>query len=221
MHQESRKGSSRNASPNPDEQTPLLTAQTNNNLLAVPSSGQDRLTNGHTDASGSHTPWTHEDSRPWVSYPASFLRLTWLTLASNYVNVLLVFVPLGIVSGILGWAPTTVFILNFLAIIPLAALLSFATEEVSAELGQTIGGLMNASFGNAVELIVAVMALSRDEIVIVQTGMLGSILSNILLVLGCCFISGGVFGAEGWRGSEQTFSMTAANTMSDMLAVAR
>jgi len=114
----------------------------------------------------------------------------------------------------------SVFTLNFLAIVPLAALLSFATEELAAELGETIGGLMNASFGNAVELIVAIMALIRNEIVIVQTGMLGSILSNILLVLGSCFISGGVFGAEGWRNSQQVFSMTAANTMSDLLAVA-
>lgn len=70
------------------------------------------------------------------------------------MNVFLVFVPLGIISGICKWNQTTVFILNFLAIIPLASLLSFATEELSAKLGQTLGGLLNATFGNAVELIV-------------------------------------------------------------------
>jgi Ca2+:H+ antiporter len=90
--------------------------------------------------------------------------MAWLTISSNYVNVLLVFVPAGIVVGALNMNPLMVFILNFLAIIPLASLLSFATEELSAELGQTIGGLMNASFGNAVELIVcdgpALFALS-------------------------------------------------------------
>jgi Ca2+:H+ antiporter len=80
--------------------------------------------------------------------------LTWLTLASNYVNVLLVFVPLGIVAGALEWSAATVFVLNFLAIMPLASLLSFATEELAATMGQTLGGLMNATFGNAVELIV-------------------------------------------------------------------
>jgi Ca2+:H+ antiporter len=96
-----------------------------------------------------------EDDRAWVRWPMSFVHLTWATLSSNYVNVLLVFVPIGIVLGALGMNPTAVFIVNFLAIVPLAALLSFATEELSVKLGQTIGGLMNATFGNAVELIVS------------------------------------------------------------------
>lgn len=106
--------------------------------------------------------WTHndagapliDDSRRWVRWPSNTLYLTYKTLGSNYVNVFLVFVPLGIISGICKWDQTTVFILNFLAIIPLASLLSFATEELSAKLGQTLGGLLNATFGNAVELIV-------------------------------------------------------------------
>lgn len=97
----------------------------------------------------------YEDDRAWVRWPMNFLHLTWQTLSSNYVNVLLVFVPVGIVLGALDMNPTAVFIVNFLAIMPLAALLSFATEELSAKMGQTLGGLMNASFGNAVELIVS------------------------------------------------------------------
>lgn len=80
-----------------------------------------------------------------------------IVLLSNYVNILLVFVPLGMLSGFLGWNPTATFVLNFLAIIPLAALLSFATEELSLMVGQTIGGLLNATFGNAVELIVRIL----------------------------------------------------------------
>lgn len=75
-------------------------------------------------------------------------------LLSNYVNILLVFIPLGIVAGALGWNDTAIFILNFLAIIPLASLLSFATEELALQVGETLGGLLNATFGNAVELIV-------------------------------------------------------------------
>lgn len=63
-------------------------------------------------------------------------------------------VPLGIIAGKMGWGSTAVFTLNFFAIIPLAAILSFATEEISMTLGDTFGGLLNASFGNAVELIV-------------------------------------------------------------------
>lgn len=89
-----------------------------------------------------------------VSLCAHVFNVTKITLLSNYVNVLLVFVPLGIVAGATGWNPTTVFILNFFAIVPLAAVLSFATEEISMKLGQTMGGLLNATFGNAVELIV-------------------------------------------------------------------
>lgn len=96
----------------------------------------------------------YKDERLWVRWPSSFGYVTWQTLKSNPVNVLLLFVPLGIVFGAIGFKPTVVFILNFLAIIPLASLLSFATEELSAKLGQTLGGLLNATFGNAVELIV-------------------------------------------------------------------
>jgi Ca2+:H+ antiporter len=97
----------------------------------------------------------HENESRFKTLPKHFVHLTYATLASNYVNVLLVFVPIGIIAGAMGWNPTAVFILNFIAIIPLAALLSFATEELSAKLGQTLGGLMNATFGNAVELIVS------------------------------------------------------------------
>ena len=118
------------------------------------------------------------------SLPARFVETTWLVLKSNYVNLLLVFVPLGIIFGVLHKDPVTVFVLNFLAIVPLASLLSFATEELSAKLGQTVGGLMNATFGNAVELIVSIVALRENQIRIVQASMLGSILSNILLVRG-------------------------------------
>lgn len=77
-----------------------------------------------------------------------------MTLYSNYVNFLLVFVPFGILAGFMHWNPTMVFLLNFLAVVPLAAVLSFATEEISLHLGETLGGLLNATFGNAVELIV-------------------------------------------------------------------
>ena len=96
----------------------------------------------------------NDDARPLVKWPAYVGRKVQQTLTSNYVNVFLVFVPLGIVSGAVGWSPVATFVLNFLAIIPLASLLSFATEELSARLGQTLGGLLNATFGNAVELIV-------------------------------------------------------------------
>jgi Ca2+:H+ antiporter len=139
--------------------------------------------NEHTPLiSNSNKKPLYEHDNPLIRWPMFTLHKTWQVLASNYVNVCLVFVPAGIITGALGVNPTTVFILNFLAIIPLASLLSFATEELAAKLGQTIGGLMNATFGNAVELIVSIIALKEGQIRIVQSSMLGSILSNILLV---------------------------------------
>lgn len=127
----------------PDERTPLV----NGNAAAA--------SHAHSD---DHIVIWGENDASWVTRtPKAVAHLTWLTLASNYVNVLIVFVPLGIVAGALGWNPTAVFILNFLAIVPLAALLSFVTEELSAKLGQTLGGLLNATFGNAVELIVSIL----------------------------------------------------------------
>jgi hypothetical protein len=133
MHSETRRPTFHHGDTAALESTPLLPA-----------------TNGAGPPRSSGEP----DGPGWASYPKHALAISWEVLRSNYVNVLLVFVPLGIVAGELGWAPVLVFSLNFLAIIPLASLLSFATEELSAEMGQTIGGLCNASFGNAVELIV-------------------------------------------------------------------
>ena len=102
----------------------------------------------------SGTPFYKHENK-FIKYPFLVLHYTWEILKSNYVNVLLVFVPIGIVAGILNWSPVLQFVFNFIAIIPLAALLAFATEELAVPLGQTIGGLLNATFGNAVELIVS------------------------------------------------------------------
>jgi Ca2+:H+ antiporter len=117
-------------------------------------------TTTHDSTSAGHPLWGSEDTNVITAWPKKVIHTTWKVLASNYVNVLLVFVPAGIIAGVLHADPTLVFALNFVAIIPLAALLSFATEELAAEVGQTIGGLLNASFGNAVELIVSIRSTS-------------------------------------------------------------
>jgi len=132
--------------PNTSEDTPLLGANGNG------SSGHSTLRNIFFDKR--HTPGMDSENTV-VRSLANTLNITKVTLLSNYVNVLLVFVPIGIIAGLTGWDPVTVFILNFFAIVPLAAVLSFATEEISMKLGQTMGGLLNATFGNAVELIVS------------------------------------------------------------------
>lgn len=116
------------------------------------------------------------------SWPRRVFGTVWDVLRNSYMNLLLVFVPLGIASGVVGWPPMATFVLNFLGIVPLAALLSFATEELAATLGPSIGGLVNASFGNAIELIVSIIALSKDKFRLVQASILGSVLVNILLV---------------------------------------
>lgn len=127
------------------EQTPLLGA--NGNGTAHRSTLHELFLNKR------YTPGMDSENR-FVRGAADVFNITKVTLLSNYVNVLLIFVPLGIIAGATGWNPVTVFVLNFFAIVPLAAVLSFATEEISAKLGQTMGGLLNATFGNAVELIV-------------------------------------------------------------------
>ncbi|KAG4304949.1 hypothetical protein PORY_001624 [Pneumocystis oryctolagi] len=150
-----------------------------------------------------------QTSNTWSAY-----SITRAIVLSNYVNIFLIFVPLAILCGFFKWNHTITFIFNFIAIIPLAAVLSFVTEELSINVGQTTGSLLNASLGNVVELIIAIIALNKGQLRIVQTSMIGSILSNDLLVLGICFIAGGLY----YR--EQKFNMTAAQTMSSLMAVA-
>ncbi|KAL3433030.1 Sodium/calcium exchanger protein-domain-containing protein [Aspergillus tetrazonus] len=181
---------------------------TNSNGFRRESSEQDALLGDSRRNSAQHKREVH-----WTGWPAHVWHLTWATLSRDYVNVLLVFVPLGIIAGALKWDSTVIFTLNFLAIVPLASLLSFATEELAATLGQALGGLMNATFGNAVELIVSIIALKDKQIRVVQASMLGSILSNILLVLGCCFVVGGI------KFPEQSFNTTVASTMSSLMTV--
>ncbi|KIM34543.1 hypothetical protein M408DRAFT_325917 [Serendipita vermifera MAFF 305830] len=110
----------------------------------------------------------------------------------SWLNVLLLFIPVSWGLHFSGQGDTIVFVFSFLSIIPLAALLGYATEEMALRTGPTLGGLLNATFGNAVELIIAIIALIKNELRIVQASMLGSFLSNCLLVLGMCFFAGGI-----------------------------
>jgi Ca2+:H+ antiporter len=134
-------------------------------------------------------------------------------LFGAWINVLLIFVPIGFAVFYAGLKPVPVFIINFIAIIPLAAMLSNATEELAIRVGETMGGLLNATFGNAVELIVSIQALIKNEITIVKTSLIGSMLSNLLLVLGMSFFLGGV------NRPEQFFNVTVAQTAASLLAL--
>lgn len=145
----------------------------------------------------------------WQNAKADVLHIFW----SSPVSPLLVFIPFGLIWGYGGFSHTWIFIFNFLAIVPLADVLARATEELADKAGSTIGGLLNATFGNAVELIVSLIALRERQVRIVQASMLGSLLSNLLLVLGFCFVAGG------YNRLQQTFNQTAAQTMSSLLAI--
>jgi len=136
------------------------------------------------------------------------------TILGSWVNVLLIFSPIGIAVHFAKIDDVAIFVINFIAIIPLAGLLSYATEEIALRTGEVMGGLLNASFGNAVELIVSIIALFQNQFLIVQTSLIGSMLSNLLLVLGMAFFLGG------WNRLEQAFNTTVAQTASSLLFLA-
>ncbi|MEG4863626.1 MULTISPECIES: calcium/proton exchanger [unclassified Microcoleus] len=105
---------------------------------------------------------------------------------------LLVFIPISIAAEYLHWGSLAVFITSALGIIPLAIWLSTATEEVAIVTGPSIGGLLNAVFGNATELIIAIVALKAGLIDIVKASITGTIISNLLLVMGLSMLLGGL-----------------------------
>ena len=130
-----------------------------------------------------------------------------------WFNLLLVFVPLSIASRIAEWSPTAQFVLSLFAMMPLAERLGFTTESLADHTNDTIGGLMNATMGNLPELIVALFALKDGLLRVVQTSLLGSILSNLLLVMGMAYLVGGI------RYKEQTFNKIQTHTGSALLIV--
>ena len=117
---------------------------------------------------------------------------------------LLLFIPVSVVAEMQHWDPLTVFITAGLGIVPLAAWMGTATEEIAVVAGPTLGGLLNATFGNATELIIAVIALKAGLLDVVKASLTGSIIGNLLLVLGLSMLLGGL------RYKEQEFQPVAA-----------
>ncbi|KIW49433.1 calcium/proton exchanger [Exophiala xenobiotica] len=155
-----------------------------------------------------------EEEKPKPSRLARFLKNVKAPLFHSWVNVLLVFVPVGIAVHFANVDPNIVFALNAVAIIPLAGLLTFATESVAHRLGPTLGALLNVSFGNAVELIIFIIALVKNEIRIVQASLIGSLLANLLLILGMAFLIGGL------EYQEQIYDSTVTQMSACLLALA-
>ncbi len=129
--------------------------------------------------------------------------------------VLLLFIPVSFAAHFLEWGEVLIFITAALAIIPLAAWMGTATEEIAVVVGPTLGGLLNATFGNATELIIALIALKAGVVGVVKASITGSIISNLLLVMGFSMLLGGL------RYKEQEFQPIVArvNASSMNLAV--
>jgi Ca2+:H+ antiporter len=163
----------------------------------------------HTPTMSELTPLLSHSSGEAIGFGASFVN----ALKSTWINSLIIFVPLGIAAEYAHWSNELLFVFNFLAVIPLAKLLAIATEELALRTGPAIGSLLNATFGNFTELILAVAALRKGLLRIVLSSLMGSILSNLLLSLGLCFFLGGL------KYQEQYFRKTAALTNSSMLTL--
>lgn len=129
------------------------------------------------------------ENRPYLKVQCDAL----MDIFSEKINMpAFIFVPLGQVVAAQGYSSGVVFTANFLAIIPLAHILGEATEALSFHTGQLIGGLLNATFGNAVEMIMCIQAVRAGLVTVVQGNLLGSVLSNLLLVLGMAIFTSGV-----------------------------
>jgi Ca2+:H+ antiporter len=128
---------------------------------------------------------------------------------------LLIFVPISIALHFLSPENATfTFVAACLAIVPLAGWLGTATEHLAEKTGEGIGGLLNATFGNAAELIIALMALNKGLYGVVKASLTGSIIGNLLLVMGGALLAGGM------RFKTQKFNETAARSQSSMLLLA-
>ncbi len=133
---------------------------------------------------------------------------------NTFFFLLLVFLPISVAAHFLDWGSTIVFITAGLAIIPLAAFMGTATEEIAVVVGPNLGGLLNATFGNATELILAFIALKAGLIEVVKATITGSIISNLLLVMGFAMLLGGL------RYKEQDFKLTPALVNNSLMNLA-
>jgi Ca2+:H+ antiporter len=137
-----------------------------------------------------------------------------LLTAQGWPYLLTPFIPLAVVLELAHASAGVIFLIAALGIVPTAALMGLATEELAARSGPGIGGLLNVTFGNAPELIIATFALAEGLHEVVKASIVGSIIGNVLLVLGASMVVGGL------RRDRQTFSATAASVQSTMLMLA-
>ncbi len=151
------------------------------------------------------------------------------TLFNSWINFLLFLVPVGTVANYAHTSPVAIFVTNLLAIVPLAAMINLATEEIMIRLGEITGALLNVLFGyvllffpekiltrvrNVVVLMIAIIALANGEVILVQTSLVGSILAQLQLCIGLCFFFGGL------RRSEKFFNSAVVGDLAFSLGLA-
>jgi|SRR5687768_15506288 len=132
----------------------------------------------------------------------------------KFLYALLVFVPIAIAAELMHASPVIVFALSAAAIIPLSGILGHATEELAGHTSSTIGGLINATLGNFAELVIAALALRAGMIDLVKASITGSILGNLLLVLGAAQLAGGL------KFKKQVINRSLSDMNSTLLVVA-
>ena len=132
----------------------------------------------------------------------------------KYLYVLLVFIPITIYGSFAGFSDPLLFVCSALAIIPLAGVMGKSTDDIACYCGQKIGGLLNATFGNATELIIAFVAMKAGMFDVVKASLAGSVIGNILLVLGMSMLAGGI------KHKIQRFNIQSINITSSMLLFA-
>src|SRR5262249_13576257 len=144
-------------------------------------------------------------------------RARWLG-ADTWPYLLAPLIPAAVIVELANAPATVVFFVSAVALIPPAAMMGRATEELAERSGNVVGGLLNVTFGNPPELIIALFALGKGLQEVVKASLIGSILSNILLVMGAAMLVGGL--TAGRTRGVQKFGRTAANVQSTMLLLA-
>ena len=132
----------------------------------------------------------------------------------KFLLPLLAFLPVTLLGEILHWPPGVLFVTASLAIVPLAGILGAATESLAHHTGARIGGLLNATLGNAAELIITIAALQAGLVDVVKASITGSIIGNLLLVLGASILVGGL------KNGVQRFSLRTASTGTSLMTLA-
>jgi Ca2+:H+ antiporter len=138
--------------------------------------------------------------------------------ADSWPYLLSPLIPAAVIADVANAPATVIFFVSAVALIPPAAMMGRATEELAERSGNVIGGLLNVTFGNAPELIIALFALQKGLHEVVKASLIGSILGNVLLVMGAAMLVGGLSGRR--THGVQKFGQTAASVQSTMLLLA-